>query len=53
MTLISSILKGKENEVVDALSIRVNIMHVIVVVMHQSGLKRIILDGLVTDQHYL
>jgi hypothetical protein len=28
-------------------------MHATVVSMHQSDLKTIILDGLVTDQHYL
>jgi hypothetical protein len=38
---------------VDALSRRVNTMHHIVFSMHQSDLKRIILYGLVTDQHYL
>jgi hypothetical protein len=46
-------IKGKENKVVDALSRRVHLMHTTVVNMHQSDLKRIILDGLVTDQHYL
>jgi hypothetical protein len=46
-------IKGKENKVVDALSKRVHLMHDTVVNMHQSDLKRIILDGLVTDQHYL
>jgi hypothetical protein len=28
-------------------------MHATAVIMHQSDLKRIILDGLATDQHYL
>jgi hypothetical protein len=28
-------------------------MHATAISMHQSDLKRIILDGLVTDQHYL
>ena len=46
-------IKGKENKVVDALSRRVHIMHATAVSMHQSDLKRRILDGLVTDQHYL
>jgi hypothetical protein len=46
-------IKGKENKVVDALSRRVHIMHATVVNMHQSDLKRKILDGLVIDQHYL
>jgi hypothetical protein len=46
-------IKGEENKVVDALSRRVNLMHATVVSMHQAYLKSIILDGLVTDQHYL
>jgi hypothetical protein len=46
-------IKGKENKVVDALSRRVHLMHATAVSMHQSDLKRIILDGLVIDQHYL
>jgi hypothetical protein len=46
-------IKGKENKVVDALSRRVHIMHATAFNMHQSDLKRRILDGLVTDQHYL
>jgi hypothetical protein len=46
-------IKGKETKVADALSGRVHIMHAIVVSMHQSDLKRRILDGLVTNQHYL
>jgi hypothetical protein len=46
-------IKGKENKFVDALSRRVHLMHATTVSMHQSNLKSIILDGLVTDQHYL
>jgi hypothetical protein len=46
-------IKGKENKVVDALSRRVYLMHSTVVSLHQSDLKRIILDDLVIDQHYL
>jgi hypothetical protein len=46
-------IKGKENKVSDALSRRVHIMHATTVNMHRSDLKRRILDGLVTNQHYL
>jgi hypothetical protein len=46
-------IKGKENKVVDALSRRVHLMHATVASMHQSDLKSIILDDLVTDQHCL
>jgi hypothetical protein len=46
-------IKGKENKFFDALSRRLDLMHDIVVSMHPSNLKRIILDGLVTDRHYL
>ena len=46
-------IKGKENKVVDALSRRVHLMHAMVIIMHRSDLKRIILDVVVTDQHYL
>jgi hypothetical protein len=46
-------IKGKENKVVNALSRRVHLMHATTVNMHQSNLKRIILDGLVIEQHYL
>jgi hypothetical protein len=46
-------IKGKENKVVDALSRRVHLMHATAISMHQSNLKRRILDGLVTNQHYL
>jgi hypothetical protein len=46
-------IKGKENKVVDALSRRVHLMHATTISMHQSDLKRKILDVVVTDQHYL
>jgi hypothetical protein len=46
-------IKGKENKVSDALSRRVHTMHATAVSMHRSDLKRRILDGLVTEQHYL
>jgi hypothetical protein len=46
-------IKGKENKVADALSRRVHLMHATTVSMHQSDLKSIILDDLVTYQHYL
>jgi hypothetical protein len=46
-------IKGKENKVVDEHSRRVHLMHATVVSTHQSDLKSRILDGLVTDQHYL
>jgi hypothetical protein len=46
-------IKGKENKVVDALSRRMHPMHTTIVNMHRLDLKSIILDGLVTDQHYL
>jgi hypothetical protein len=46
-------IKGKENKVVDELSRRLHPMHVIVVSMHQLDLKRISLNDLFTDQHYL
>jgi hypothetical protein len=46
-------IKGKENKFVDALSRRVHLMHATIVNMHQSDLESIILDGLVTDHHYL
>jgi hypothetical protein len=47
------LIKGKENNVTDALSGRVHLMNAIVVSMHQSDLKGSFLDGLVIDQHYL
>jgi hypothetical protein len=46
-------IKGKENKVVDALSRRVHLMHPTVISMHQSDLKRRILDVVVIYQHYL
>jgi hypothetical protein len=46
-------IKGKENKVVDALNRRVHIMHATTISMHQSYLKSIILNVVVTDQHYL
>jgi hypothetical protein len=46
-------INGKENKVVDALSRRVHIMHATAISMHQSDLKSIILDCLVTKQNYL
>jgi hypothetical protein len=46
-------IKGKENKVVDALSRRVHLMHATAVSMHKPDWKSRILDGLVTDQHYL
>jgi hypothetical protein len=46
-------IKGKENKVVNALSRTVHHMHATIVNMHQSDLKSRILDGLVTDRHYL
>jgi hypothetical protein len=42
-------IKGKDNKDFDALSIRVHIMHAMVVSMHHSDLKRRILDGLFTN----
>jgi hypothetical protein len=44
-------MKGKENTFANALSRRVHLMHATTVSMHQSDLKRRILDGLFTDQH--
>jgi hypothetical protein len=46
-------IKGKKNKVVDALSRRVHLMHATTVSMHWSYLKRIILNVVVTDHHYL
>jgi hypothetical protein len=46
-------IKRKENKVVNALSRRVHLLHATAVSMHQLDLKSIILDDLVTDQHYL
>jgi hypothetical protein len=46
-------IKGKENKFANALSRRMHLMHATDVSMHQSDLKSRILDGLVTNQHYL
>jgi hypothetical protein len=46
-------IKGKENKFVNALDRRVHHMHATTISMHQTGLKRRILDGVVTYQHYL
>jgi hypothetical protein len=46
-------IKVKENKVVDAISIRVNLMDATTISMHQLDSKRIILDVVVTYQHYL
>jgi hypothetical protein len=46
-------IKEKENNVVDALNIRVHLMHATTTSMHRSDLKRRILDDVVTNQHYL
>jgi hypothetical protein len=46
-------IKGKENKVSDALSRRVHLMHATIVSMHQSDLKRRILDDIVIYQDYL
>jgi hypothetical protein len=46
-------IKGKENKFVDALSRRVHLMHATAVSMHQSDLKRRILDDLAINWHYL
>jgi len=46
-------IKGNENKVVDALSRRLHIMHSTTIGMHNSDLKRIILDVSFTYQHYL
>jgi hypothetical protein len=46
-------IKVRENKVVGALSRRMHLMHATVVNMYHSDLKKRILDGLVTDQHYL
>jgi hypothetical protein len=46
-------IKGKENKFVDALSIRVHIMHATTISMHRLYLKRKNLDVFVLDQHYL
>jgi hypothetical protein len=46
-------IKGNENKFVDALSRRVHILHATTISMHQSDLKRRILDVVVTNQHYI
>jgi hypothetical protein len=46
-------IKGKENKVVDSLSIRVHLMHSKKIGMHQSDLKSKILDVVVRNLHYL
>ena len=46
-------IKGKENKVFNALCRRVHVMHATAVSMHQSYLKRRILDDLASYQHYL
>jgi hypothetical protein len=46
-------IKGKENKFVDALNRRLHLMHTTIVSMHQSDLKRRILDVAITDQYYL
>jgi hypothetical protein len=46
-------IKGKENKYFDVLSRRVHLMHATTINMHPLDLKRRILDGVVTDQHYL
>ena len=44
-------IKGKENKVVDALNIRVHLMHATTISMHQLDLKRKFLVFVVIDQH--
>jgi hypothetical protein len=46
-------IKGKQNKFVGALSRILHLMHATPISMHQSDLKRKILDVVVTDQHYL
>jgi hypothetical protein len=46
-------IKGKENKFFDAVSRRIHLMHATTISMHQSDLKSIILDVVVTDQHFL
>jgi len=46
-------IKGKENKFLNALDIRVHLMHTTTIRMHQSNLNSIILDVVVTNQHYL
>jgi hypothetical protein len=53
MTFASSISKEKKIKKFDALNRRVHIMHSTIISMHQSNLKRIFLNVVVTYQHYL
>ena len=53
IVLTSSISKKKKKKIVDALSRRVHLMHATTVSMHQSYLKRRIVNVVVTNQHYL
>jgi hypothetical protein len=46
-------MKGKENKVVGALSRRVHLMHATTFNIHQSDLKRRILNVFFTYHHYL
>jgi hypothetical protein len=46
-------IKGKENNIVDVLSRRVHLLHATAISMHHSDLKRRIVDGLITNQHYI
>jgi hypothetical protein len=46
-------IKGKENEVVDALNKRIHLIHAKTISMHYSYLKRRISDVAITNQHYL
>jgi hypothetical protein len=46
-------IKGKENQVVDALSRRVHEMHIATISMYRTDLKDKILEATNSDQHYL
>jgi hypothetical protein len=46
-------IKGKEKKFIDALNIRVHIMHATTISVHNSYLKSIILDVVITYQHYI
>ena len=46
-------IKGKDNKVVDALSRRVHPMHASIVSMFKSNLNTIILEVIISDEHYL
>jgi hypothetical protein len=52
MTLISSISKGKENKVVDALSRKVHELHATTISMCQTEMKDIILEAASIDLQY-